>query len=55
MLYAILLDSVAVVCAGLVAQVPESSWLKMEACCTSGSNNWLVEGGGAKQERDVSA
>ncbi|PNW88325.1 hypothetical protein CHLRE_01g024400v5 [Chlamydomonas reinhardtii] len=32
--------------------VPESSWLKMEACCTSGSNNWLVEGGGAKQERD---
>ncbi|KAG2449122.1 hypothetical protein HYH02_005870 [Chlamydomonas schloesseri] len=32
--------------------LPESSWLKMEACCTSGSNNWLVEGGGAKQERD---
>ncbi|GIL73935.1 hypothetical protein Vretimale_5119 [Volvox reticuliferus] len=31
--------------------VPDSTWLKMEACCTSGSNNWLVDGG-AKQERD---
>ncbi|GIL54165.1 hypothetical protein Vafri_9740 [Volvox africanus] len=31
--------------------VPDSTWVKMEACCTSGSNNWLVDGG-TKQERD---
>ncbi|GLC57223.1 hypothetical protein PLESTB_001201000 [Pleodorina starrii] len=32
--------------------VPDSTWVKMEACCTSGSNNWLVDPGGLKQEKD---
>ncbi|KXZ49490.1 hypothetical protein GPECTOR_21g716 [Gonium pectorale] len=32
--------------------VADSTWLRMEAVCTSGSNNWLVEGGGFKQEKD---
>ncbi|KAG2489318.1 hypothetical protein HYH03_012150 [Edaphochlamys debaryana] len=33
--------------------VPDATWQRMEACCTSGSNNWLTpEGGSVKQERD---